>query len=308
MTYVHEPVLLSSAIDDLLTAKDGIYIDGTYGRGGHSREILSRLSASAQLLVCDQDIEAVASAQRLSKEDGRMQVFHENFRHLKKIAERCHAIGNVAGLLLDVGVSSPQLDNPNRGFSFQHDGPLDMRMNSQQGMSALEWLKSAQLEQIRQAFKTFADVRGAGRWARLIKRGVLLGEIHNTQDLVALIECDTPKKVRMQMRHHPATRIFQAIRMAVNDEVAALRACLQDAFEVLAQDGRLVVLSFHSVEHRLLRAFTRGENQTLPNRFQPQHVAQARWRVIRLLDYPSESEIARNRRARSARLTVLEKL
>lgn len=302
----HQPVLLEPAISGLITNKKGIYIDGTYGRGGHSREILNTLSPQASLWVFDQDNAAIEEAKRLQQHDSRVQIFHDNFRHIKQQVEWHGITGKIDGLLLDIGVSSPQLDEPTRGFSFQHNGPLDMRMNNQQGITALEWLQQTNSTQIRRAFREFADVKEAGKWARLIKEKLSIGEIKETMDLANLIWQYTPKKVKAKMSSHPATQIFQAIRIAVNDEIGALKEVLQGVHKVLGVGGRLVVISFHSVEHRLLRHFARGNEADLPKHF-PQ-VRRCDWEIIRLLDFPTEREVEQNIRARSARLSILQKV
>jgi 16S rRNA (cytosine1402-N4)-methyltransferase len=302
----HQSVLLRSSVESLVLHPDGVYVDGTYGRGGHSKAILNQLSAKAKLLVFDQDIEAIEAAKRAQLEDERILVFHCNFRRMKEEIERYGVLGEVNGLLLDIGVSSPQLDTPERGFSIQHLGPLDMRMNNQQGVTALQWLKESRVEEIRQALKSFADVRYAGKWARLIQERVLDGTVKSTYDLAGLVEQNMPKKIQLQMNVHPATKIFQAIRIAVNKEIEALEECLRSAGEILCQGGRLVVISFHSVEHRLLRKFARGDSQNLPRNL-PAMMSND-WEIVQLLGYPEDSEVQSNRRARSARLTVLQKL
>ncbi|MEC8112908.1 MAG: 16S rRNA (cytosine(1402)-N(4))-methyltransferase RsmH, partial [Pseudomonadota bacterium] len=239
----HRPVLLEEAIAALMVSVDGTYVDGTFGRGGHATRILESLSPRGSLLALDQDPEAAAVAELICANDSRMRFRSTNFRALAD----CAAPGSVQGVLLDLGVSSPQLDNPVRGFSFSHDGPLDMRMDPEGGQSAADWLANVKEAELARVLKELGEERFARRIARAIVNARQEGPIQRTAHLAEIISAANPK---WEPSKHPATRSFQAIRLHINSELESLQDALSAALSVLAKGGRLVVISFHSLEDR----------------------------------------------------------
>jgi 16S rRNA (cytosine1402-N4)-methyltransferase len=306
----HITVLLDEAIDALAVRADGCYLDGTFGRGGHSRLILSRLGPMGRLLGFDKDPQAISTGQALAAEDGRFVIVQRSFAEMAdELAERRLA-GTVAGVLLDLGVSSPQLDDPGRGFSFLNDGPLDMRMDPDRGVSAAEWLASASEEDIARVFKEYGEERFARRMARAVVQRRASKPFERTADLAAVLSEANPA---WEKGKHPATRAFQGLRIHINSELADLARGLEAALEALEVGGRLVVISFHSLEDRIVKQFMRrhakGEADDLPRDlpvrpkpFEP------RLRLIGKPQYASESEVRANPRARSAVMRVAEKL
>ncbi|HEB99653.1 MAG TPA: 16S rRNA (cytosine(1402)-N(4))-methyltransferase RsmH [Thiotrichales bacterium] len=303
----HRPVLLDETLDALAVRPEGIYVDGTFGRGGHAAAILDRLDERGRLYAMDKDPEAVAAARAAFGEDERFHIEWGSFAMLERMAEREGIAGRVNGVLFDLGVSSPQLDDPARGFSFQADGPLDMRMNPESGQSAAEWLAGAAEREIADVLWRYGEERHARRIARAIVVARKEQPIRTTGRLAGIIAGAVPGRER---RKHPATRSFQAIRIHVNRELEDLEQGLAQAVEVLAPGGRLAVISFHSLEDRLVKRFMRRESRGeepppgLPVRGEP---ARGRLRVLGKPHRPGEAEVEANPRARSAVLRVAEK-
>ncbi len=287
---------------------DGVYIDATFGRGGHAALMLERLGAEGRLLAIDKDPQAVEAARARFAGDGRFQIHHGSFAELAEFVASCGLTGQVAGVLMDLGVSSPQLDDARRGFSFMRDGPLDMRMDSTQGMSAAEWLAEAKEGEITKVLKVYGEERFGKRIARAIIAARAEAPIATTGQLAALIVDAVPVKERDK---HPATRSFQAIRIFINGELDDLNACLDQVVDVLKRGGRLAVISFHSLEDRIVKRFMR--NQARGDDFpvglpvtadQLKPTLKMAGRAIR----PSAQEVEANPRARSSVLRVAEKL
>ena len=308
MEEVHRPVLLEASVDALAIKPAGVYLDGTFGRGGHSRLIFQRLGRHGRLIALDKDPEAVAFAEKTLVDDTRFTIVKESFARLAEVAERTGVLGRVDGVLLDLGVSSPQLDQPARGFSFLHDGPLDMRMDPQSGESAADWLAKAGVEQIARVLKEYGEERYATRIAKAIERARSRGPLRTTRELAEIVSQANPS---WEQGKHPATRAFQAIRIHVNRELEDLNQCLVRLLQVLAPGGRLVVISFHSLEDRLVKRFMREQSQG--DRFPkgvPVTEAQRRphLRLVGKPLRPDALEMQVNPRARSAILRVAERL
>jgi len=306
--FAHVPVLFNEALKALSISSSGTYMDGTFGRGGHSGAILQQLGSDGRLLAIDKDPQAVAHAQEQFGEDERFLIKHGSFAMLEQLAQQSGVAGKVDGLLLDLGVSSPQLDDPERGFSFMRDGPLDMRMDTSSGVSAAEWLATAEGKEIAQVLKEFGDERFSKRIARAIVDARQEEAITTTGQLAQIIEQACPTKEREK---HPATRSFQAIRIYINKELEELKQCLEQSLDVLAPLGRLVVVSFHSLEDRIVKRFIRdcerGDDfpADLPV---TQEQLKPKLRAVGKAIYPSDDEIASNPRARSAVLRVAERV
>jgi 16S rRNA (cytosine1402-N4)-methyltransferase len=298
-------VLLQEALEGLSLRNDGWYVDATYGRGGHSAEILARLGSQGRLLALDKDADAVADARERLASDSRFRVEHAGFEDLAAVGAPW--AGRTAGILFDLGVSSPQLDEPSRGFSFAHDGPLDMRMNRAHGLTAAEWLAAASERELADVLFRYGEEPRARRIAAAIVRARATEPLTTTRQLASLVAAHVG---RQAARIHPATRAFQAIRIALNDELGALERGLAQALELLAERGRLVVISFHSLEDRIVKRFmareARGDEAYagLPN--VPAH-ARPRLTLVGKLVRPGAAELERNPRARSARLRVAER-
>ncbi len=304
----HRTVMLNEAVDALAVRPDGIYFDGTYGRGGHSRLILQRLGPRGRLVGFDKDVQAVQAAQRELAQEPRFTMVHDSFARIAEVAEAFDLLGRVDGLLLDLGVSSPQLDQADRGFSFMQDGPLDMRMDTTRGESAAQWLAHVEEDELARVIREYGEERFARRIARAIVAGRERQPLRRTAELAALIERAVPRR---DPHKHPATRTFQAIRIHINRELEALQQCLRDALEVLARGARLVVISFHSLEDRLVKRFMREQarGQRLPKGVPVRHEqSNARLRILGKARRPSEQEVADNPRARSAIMRVAEVL
>lgn len=306
--FQHETVFLREAVDALITDPDGIYVDGTFGRGGHSRLILQKLGANGRLLVIDKDPEAIAVAEALRAADGRVTVVHGSFAELARFAQALPGVTQVNGVLLDLGVSSPQLDDAQRGFSFTHDGPLDMRMNNKQGMSAAQWLATAAEEEIARVIYEYGEEKFSRRMARAIVAERAERPITTTKQLAAIVAQANPAWERHK---HPATRAFQGIRIFINDELGELETALQATLELLAVGGRMAVISFHSLEDRIVKHFM--QKQVRGDDFPPgvpvtQAQLKPRLRLVGKALKTSDAERGRNVRARSAVLRVAEKL
>ncbi|MGR8942561.1 MAG: 16S rRNA (cytosine(1402)-N(4))-methyltransferase RsmH [Gammaproteobacteria bacterium] len=302
--------MLEEALEQLAVKRNGIYLDCTFGRGGHSREILRRLGEDGKLLAVDRDVEAVQSetAQDLGK-DARFELFHGCFSELSAIVERAGLSGQIDGILLDLGVSSPQLDNPERGFSFMKDGPLDMRMNSNAGRTAAEWLATVSEQDLVKVLFEYGEERYARRIARAIVASRTEAPIETTRQLAELVAQASPSKERHK---HPATRVFQAIRIEVNRELDELQAALRQALQVLKPGGRLVVISFHSLEDRIVKRFIRSESGAKhdPGRLPVMEadIARGALKKIGHALKAGQHEIEQNPRARSAVMRVAERV
>ena len=300
-------MLLREALEGLALRDDGWYVDATYGRGGHSAEILARLGPEGRLLALDKDPDAVAHGADRFRADSRFKISHAGFEQLGVVAAPWLAGHGLDGILFDLGVSSPQLDQPARGFSFANDGPLDMRMNTAVGATAAEWLAGVSQAELSDVLFRHGEEPRARQIAAAIVRARETEPITRTRALADLI---TAHAGRQQGRIHPATRVFQAIRIAVNAELDALERALPQAVELLAAGGRLVAISFHSLEDRIVKRFmareARGDEvyAGLPNI--PAH-ARPRLKLVGRLVRPGEDEVESNPRARSARLRVAER-
>lgn len=304
----HQPVLMQEALDGLAIESDGCYVDGTYGRGGHSAGILAQLGEQGSLLALDKDPEAVAHGRARFSGDPRFTIQHAGFELLCDHVEPWLAGRSLRGVLLDLGVSSPQLDSAARGFSFAKDGPLDMRMNPEHGATAAQWLASVGEPELRRVLAEFGEERRARQLAAVIVRERAQAPITTTRQLAALIERHSPQRPQ---RLHPATRVFQAIRIRINAELDALAAALNHCLEQLAPGGRLCVISFHSLEDRIVKRFLVKASSVDPVYAGLPNIpasAMPRMRRIGRLIRPLPAEAAANPRARSARLRVAEKL
>jgi 16S rRNA (cytosine1402-N4)-methyltransferase len=300
----HLPVMLDEVLECLAIEAGGFYVDCTFGRGGHSKAILSRLNASGRLLALDKDPSAIeaATASGLTG-DGRLEVVHGAFTHLAGEIDVRGCRGQVSGVLMDLGVSSPQLDEAERGFSFMRSGPLDMRMDTTQGPTAAEWLNTVDESELVRVLREYGEERFAKRIASAIVRGRPLS---TTGELAEMISSAVPTRERNK---HPATRSFQAIRIAVNRELDELSQALQQALEVLKPGGRLVVISFHSLEDRIVKRFMREQEKgvRVPAHLPLLEEHKPRLRSVCKAITPSEREMAANPRARSAILRCAER-
>jgi len=302
----HAPVLLEETLAGLAIRPEGMYVDGTYGRGGHARAVLARLGAGGRLVVLDRDPEAIADAQRHLGRDPRVRIHHATFDRIAELAGR----GVVDGVLLDLGVSSPQLDDPARGFSFLRDGPLDMRMDPGSGRSAAEFLAAATEAEIASVIADYGEERYARRIARSIVEARSRAPLGRTAALADLVAAAIPARLR-EPGKHPATRTFQALRIHVNQELELIERGLAAALEALAPDGRLAVISFHSLEDRRVKRFMRGHALGDPVwRGLPNAPAAARplLALVGKAQHAAAAEVAANPRARSAVLRVARKV
>lgn len=308
-TYQHVTVLLHEAVDALVHNPDGFYVDGTFGRGGHSGSILQQLSPVGQLLAIDKDAEAIQYARTRFGADKRFDIAKSSFAGLADLVEERGRNGQVAGVLLDLGVSSPQLDDPLRGFSFQQDGPLDMRMDTQSGESAAEWLEHATEEEIADVIFTYGEDRFGRRMARAIVAARQKAPIRTTLQLSEIVAAANPA---WEKGKHPATRAFQAIRIHINQELKDLEQCLDQALEVLQVGGRLVVISFHSLEDRIVKRFIRkhvkGDDHLPPGIPVTTDMLRQRLKSQGKALKASVGETADNPRARSAVMRVATKI
>jgi len=304
---MHETVLLREAVDALVTTPTGYYVDGTFGRGGHSRLILETLDTSGQLLAVDKDPTAQRAALALAANDSRLTFFHGSFAELPAQLQRMGLVG-VDGILLDLGVSSPQLDDAARGFSFQQDGPLDMRMDTTRGQTAAEWLAGAGVEEIAGVLKEYGEERFAKRIAAAIVEACEAGPMQTTGELAKVVSEANP---RWEKHKHPATRAFQAIRIRVNRELDDLQLLLDGAVDLLREGGRLVVISFHSLEDRIVKRYMRdmARGQPIPRGVPVLDSAlDRRLRIVGKAVKPGADEVAANTRSRSAIMRVAEKI
>lgn len=305
--FSHQAVLLNEAVEALVNSPEGLYMDGTFGRGGHSRAVLEQLSEEGRLIGIDKDPEAVAVGLQLEQADARFRICHSSFAELERIAGQQQA----DGVLLDLGVSSPQLDNPERGFSFLQDGPLDMRMNTERGVSAADWIAAADEAEIADVLKRFGEERFARRMARAMVKERAFEPIVTTGRLAHIIKEANPS---WEKGKHPATRAFQGIRIFVNSELDDLTRALDQALAVLKPGGKLVVISFHSLEDRIVKRFIRKHERgdtDIPNGLP---LTEEQLNVTRRLKRcgkavkSGKTELDGNPRARSAVMRVATRL
>ena len=305
--YQHITVLLNEAVDALAVREDGIYVDGTFGRGGHSRLILSRLGSQGRLIVFDKDPQAIEAAQKLAEQDGRVTVVHDGFSSFQTTLDKL-GIEEIDGALFDLGISSPQIDDGARGFSFRFDAPLDMRMDPTRGMSAAEWIATASEQDLHEVIKNYGEERFSRQIARAIVAQRTESPIDTTRKLAQLVAQNVRTRERGQ---DPATRTFQAVRIFINSELEEVEAVLPQVMGRLKQGGRLAVIAFHSLEDRIVKQFVKKYSQ---------HPPLPRWAAVKEADLPLPplkavgkaikpgiEETASNPRARSAVLRVAER-
>ena len=305
--YQHITVLLNEAVDALAVREDGIYVDGTFGRGGHSRLILSRLGSQGRLIVFDKDPQAIETAQKLAEQDGRVTVVHDGFSSFQTTLDEL-GIEEIDGALFDLGVSSPQIDDGARGFSFRFDAPLDMRMDPTRGMSAAEWIATASEQDLHEVIKNYGEERFSRQIARAIVAQRTESPIDTTRKLAQLVAQNVRTRERGQ---DPATRTFQAVRIFINRELEEVEAVLPQVMGRLKQGGRLAVIAFHSLEDRIVKQFVKKYSKRPPL---------PRWAAVKEADLPlpplravgkaikpGVEETASNPRARSAVLRVAER-
>jgi len=302
----HTTVLLEQAVDGLNVRSDGTYVDCTFGRGGHSRLILARLGAEGRLVALDRDPQAVAAGGEIG--DRRFRMLHGRFSRLAELAARA-GIARADGIMLDLGVSSPQLDEAGRGFSFRFDAPLDMRMDPDGGPTAAEWLAHASEQEIREVIRRYGEERFAKQIAAAIVAARARRPLGTTRELAALVAKAVPAR---DPRQDPATRTFQALRIHINQELEELSLVLPQCVDLLAPSGRLVVISFHSLEDRIVKRFLREASRVdgLPPRLpvRARDLPQPRMRLVGRAVRPSAAETAANPRARSAIMRIAERL
>ncbi len=305
----HRTVLLDEAVDALVTRTDGIYIDGTFGRGGHSRAVLAKLGDAGRLIAFDKDPLAIATAQQI--EDSRFSIVHDSFAALRDAASE-RGVARVSGVLLDLGVSSPQVDDPGRGFSFRAEGPLDMRMDPTRGESAAEWLARATVQELTEVIRDYGEERFAFQIAKaLVARRAesdRLGPLVSTSELAQIV--GHVVKTREKGKD-PATRTFQAIRIHINQELAELQVVLEHALGLLEQGGRLVVISFHSLEDRIVKRFMQAHaSAPAVDRRLPIRAVDLPSPPMRIVGrvFASDAEVASNPRARSAVMRIAERI
>ncbi len=303
----HISVLLREACDALLPERGGVLVDGTFGRGGHSRELLRRMPANARLIAIDRDAAAAVAARNIA--DSRFTFIPAHFGDIANALGRA-GIAEVNGILLDIGVSSPQLDDASRGFSFMRDGPLDMRMDQSRGQSAAEWIATASIDDIAEVIRDYGEERFAQRIAAAIAEARERQPVERTLQLAQIVEKAVPARWTGQ---HPATKTFQAIRIHINQELEELRMALIAALELLAPAGRLAVITFHSLEDRMVKLWMREQAGRAPEDPRLRHLPQTQAAVANLKligrdTAPTDAEVRSNPRSRSARLRVAEKL
>ncbi|MDJ0904389.1 MAG: 16S rRNA (cytosine(1402)-N(4))-methyltransferase RsmH [Woeseiaceae bacterium] len=303
----HVPVLLGPVLEGLDIKNDGVYVDGTFGRGGHSNAILQRLGDSGRLLAIDRDPQAIAAADSALTEDPRFELQRGEIEQLGRCIEEKGLTGRVDGLLFDLGVSSPQLDEAERGFSFLRDGPLDMRMDPESGTSAREWLQTVEERELRHVLQRYGEESQASRIARAVVRARNEQPLETTAQLAGVVASVVPAHTR---KTHPATKTFQAIRIFINRELEQLQQVLEDSIDMLAPGGRLCVISFHSLEDRIVKRFMREQSRepeqyrgmpTIPEEYRP------KMRLVGKAITATSEEVADNVRARSARLRIAER-
>jgi len=306
--FVHRTVLLDEAVDALMldgARADGVYVDGTFGRGGHSRLILSKLGAKGRLIAFDKDLQAIATAQQIS--DPRFTIVHDSFATMRTaLAER--GVQRVDGILLDLGISSPQVDDAARGFSFRNDGPLDMRMDTTRGVSAAQWLAEVPEQQLERVIRDYGEERFAFQIAKAIAAGRAVQPISSTRQLAGIVAHAVKTREKGK---DPATRTFQAIRIFINKELEDLETGLSEAYAVLAPHARMVVISFHSLEDRMVKQFLASKVKLeQPDRRLPIRAVDLPQPLMKLIakKKPSDLEVEGNPRSRSAVMRVAERL
>ena len=301
---MHLPVLLDETIEMLNIKKSGKYIDCTFGRGGHSKRILDSLDQKGKLLAIDQDMQAIEYGREKFRNDSRIIFMQTNFSQINRVAKENEFYGDVQGILFDLGVSSPQLDNADRGFSFMQDGPLDMRMDTSQGITAAEWLNKVSVDELTKVLQEFGQERFSKRIANAVNQQRNESPIETTKQLADLVT----NSIGYSKEHkHPATRTFQAIRIYINKELEVLAEALESCLELLADSGRLITITFHSLEDQLVKNLLRKySHSNLPRKLPVMDERKARLMRVRKPIKPTEEEVAHNPRARSAKLHVLE--
>ena len=310
MADLHNAVMLKKSCQLLVNDLNGVYVDATFGRGGHSCELLSMLGEDARLIAFDKDPDAVSYAENKMKDD-RFAIKHASYKDMKSIllTDGC-VLGGVNGILMDLGVSSPQLDEPERGFSFRYDAALDMRMNYTSGITAADWLYQTEEVEIANALYNYGEEKHSRRIAKeIIKYQKEVGKISTTGILVKII--DEAVGRFYQKEKNPATRTFQALRIAVNSELEDLQHCLDNVLDLLAPGGRLVVISFHSIEHRLVRQFMQKYlpgNEADDDLFLLKQSARPKFKKVAKVLVADQSEVDANIRSRSAQCRVVEKI
>lgn len=306
VSQLHIPVLLNEAIDSLNIKPDGIYVDGTFGRGGHAKEILKRLNEEGLLVAIDKDPQAVLEGKKIEAKN--FKIFHGTFKDVKAILSAI-GIRHVDGILLDLGVSSPQIDNPLRGFSFSNDGPLDMRMDTKKGQTAEEWLNTATQSEIARVLRVYGEERFAPRVAQFIIEARVTERLTTTNQLRRVVERAIPRKFHINTGRNPATKTFQAIRIHLNQELDDLEDFLSQATSILLSGARLVIISFHSLEDRIVKHFIARESKpNVPDRvpIREADLPKTPLRAIGKAVRPTDNEVDRNPRSRSAILRVAE--
>ena len=307
--FEHVTVLLQEAVDALVSDPSGFYVDGTFGRGGHSSKILDALADDGQLMAIDKDLTAISFAEQRFADDQRFSIAHGSFARIVEFTEQHQQHGSVTGILLDLGVSSPQLDDPSRGFSFQNDGPLDMRMDITRGESAAQWIARASEKEIADVIYTYGEDRFGRRMAKAIVAERAIKPIETTGRLAQIVKDANPA---WEKGKHPATRAFQAIRIQVNQELSDIDAVLEGALETLQVGGRLVVISFHSLEDRIVKRFIRkhvkGDDHLPQGIPYTNDMLRCRLKDISKKVRASKDEVSINPRSRSAVMRVTEKI
>ena len=307
-TLIHKPVLLEETLTALNIKPAGCYVDGTFGRGGHSQEIIKQLGENGKLLAFDKDPQAIMQANAIAANDDRLHVKQGSFTQLKQIINELGWQGKVDGIFLDLGVSSPQLDDAERGFSFRFDGPLDMRMDPGHGISASQWLASAEERDIMMVLFDYGEEKFARRIASAIVTARQEQPINTTKQLASIVAAANPSRERNK---DPSTRTFQAIRIFINQELEDLKTCLAQAVEILAPGGRLVVISFHSLEDRIVKRFIREQckGDDFPLDLPVMHAQlNQNMKMIGKAIKAGRAELDENPRARSAVMRVAERL
>ena len=309
MSFSHNPVMLETSINNLNIIKDGTYVDCTFGRGGHSKNILERIGKNGKLIAIDKDNEAEDFAKENFNDDSRFIFEKNNFSNIVNIVEKHNGKNKANGILLDLGVSSPQLDNPERGFSFMKEGPLDMRMDTSSKMTALLWLKEADLKDISRVLKIYGEEKYSYRIARAIKKSIEKDSLQTTIDLSKVISECYPKSISSKI--NPATRSFQAIRIYINKELQELEKILDDCLQIIEIGGRLVVISFHSLEDRIVKNFINKHSlgKEVISKLPITNLSQnLNLKKIKVPLKASDNEIDENIRSRSAKIRVAEKI
>lgn len=309
--YVHKPVLVDEVLKYLPLQDGNFIVDCTFGRGGYSSAILQTLSDKGRVLAMDVDPDAIAYGEQVFGNDPRLLLVHSNYDRVAEVLKSLDIRQKIDGIVFDLGVSSPQLDDAVRGFSFQNDGPLDMRMNPQIGQSAGEWLNTASLKELVRVISVFGEECMAGRIARRIVEFRESAVLDSTVQLAEIIYQSMPEKERRRRRIHPATKTFQAIRMYVNQELGHLGAGLHTALDILAVGGVMAVVSFHSLEDRLVKRLFRRSvlGDMIPDRLPVKEVDMGgNYEYVRKLVKPTAEEVRCNPRARSARLRVIKRV